>query len=122
MKTNWKYSADGLTASRTLDTGWLESRLVSEIPANELAGAQPADPVPVVIPELTPRQVRLALNAAGLRTAVEAAVAVADQNTKDMWEFSSVFKRDDAVLIAMATALGITSTQLDELFIAGAKL
>jgi hypothetical protein len=82
----------------------------------------PADPVPVVIPPMTPRQVRLMLNAAGLRSQVEAAVAAADQDTKDMWEFSSIILRDDPVLVAIATQLGMTSEQLDSMFIQGALL
>lgn len=40
-------------------------------------------PVPEII--VTPRQIRLALNAIGMRDAVEAYVETADQNTKDSW-------------------------------------
>lgn len=40
--TNWQFSIDGLTASRTLASGAFESRQVSAIPANELALATPA--------------------------------------------------------------------------------
>jgi hypothetical protein len=72
--------------------------------------------------QLTPRQVRLVLNAAGLRANVEAAIAAADQNTKDMWSYSSVFLRSDPLLNSMATSLGLTSAQLDQLFIDGALL
>lgn len=74
------------------------------------------------LPPLTPRQVRLVLNANNLRSAVEAAVAASDQNTKDMWEFSSIFLRSDPVLVAMAEQIGITSEQLDQMFIAGSNL
>lgn len=42
---NWKLSQDGRTASRTLDNGAIESRLLSAIPADELATALPADPI-----------------------------------------------------------------------------
>jgi hypothetical protein len=41
----WKLSRDGLSASRTLNDGGYESRLVSAIPADELATALPADPL-----------------------------------------------------------------------------
>ena len=41
--TPWKYSADGKSASRTIDNGFTESRLISAIPAAELAIALPAD-------------------------------------------------------------------------------
>ena len=78
--------------------------------------------VQVPVPQLTPRQVRLVLNTAGLRAAVEAAVAAADQDTRDMWDYSSVFLRNDPVLLTMAASLGITSQQLDQLFTDGAQL
>lgn len=43
--TPWKYSADGKAASRLNDDGRFESRLISAIPASELATALPADPL-----------------------------------------------------------------------------
>jgi hypothetical protein len=76
-----------------------------------------ANPPPAPVPqEVTPLQMRLALNAAGLRSTVESAVAVADQETKDAWEFASTIRRDNALLAGMAAALGLTSAQVDELF------
>lgn len=42
MQTNWKLSSDGLSASRTLDNGATESRLLSVISPTELALAIPA--------------------------------------------------------------------------------
>lgn len=47
---SWKLSQDGLSASRTLDNGGMESRLVSAIPEDELAAALPADPVDLATP------------------------------------------------------------------------
>lgn len=41
----WKLSQDGKSASRTLDNGNYESRLVEVIDADELAQALPADPI-----------------------------------------------------------------------------
>jgi len=79
-------------------------------------------PVPDVPQVITPWQLRKALNQFGLRAAVEAAVAQADQNTKDGWEFATEFRRDDAMLNAMAGALGMTSEQLDDLFHLAATL
>lgn len=46
MQTSWKLSQDGKSASRTLDSGETESRLIVAIPTNELAQALPADSVP----------------------------------------------------------------------------
>ena len=73
-------------------------------------------------PSLTPRQARLALNHFGLRESVETAIASADQNTKDEWEFANEILRNWQALIDMSTVIGITSEQLDELFRYGAKL
>lgn len=77
----------------------------------------------VFVPQsLTPRQARLALNHFNLRQAVETAIANADQNTKDEWEFANEIRRDWATLTAMVTLLGLTSSQIDDLFIYGANL
>jgi hypothetical protein len=80
----------------------------------------PMLPTPVAV--LTPRQIRLVLNAANLRATVEAAVAASSQDVKDMWEFSLEYRRDDAILNAMAAAIGISDAQLDAMFVQGALL
>lgn len=71
---------------------------------------------------ISPRQFRQALNAIGLRASVEAAVAAADQDTKDWYEYATSFERSNTVLIAMATALGKTDADIDALFALGATL
>lgn len=45
IQSNWKLSLDGKTASRTIDSGAIEYRLVEAIAADELAQALPADPI-----------------------------------------------------------------------------
>jgi hypothetical protein len=74
------------------------------------------------IKPITPRQARLALNHFNLRETVENAIHGADQNTKDEWGFATEIKRDWPALIQLAFAVGITETQLNELFIYGATL
>ena len=84
------------------------------------AGNQPTvddDRGPVVPPTVTPCQFRLALNKTGLRAQVEAAVNAADQDTQDLWHYGSVIERGNPQLNAMATQLGITQAQVDQLFI-----
>lgn len=71
---------------------------------------------------VSPRQIRQALTAAGLRTQIETAVAASDQDTKDWWEFATTFERAHPMVIGMATELGITTTELDDLFILAASL
>jgi hypothetical protein len=65
---------------------------------------------------VTPRQIRQALNAAGLRSQVEAAVSAADQDTKDWWEFATTFESDHPVLLVMAGALGMSDAQVQQVF------
>lgn len=65
---------------------------------------------------VSPRQIRQALTAASLRTPVETAVAAGDQDTKDWWEFATVFERQHSMVLAMAASLGVTERQLDDLW------
>lgn len=67
-------------------------------------------------------QVRKVLTLFNLRTQVEAAVASADQSTKDAWQYANEFQRDSVLLNGMAQALGMSETQLDQLFAIGATL
>jgi hypothetical protein len=95
-------------------------------PANALADithalANPIVHAPVPV-EVTPWQMRRALNAAGLRATVEAAVSAQDQDTRDGWEFATTIRRDNALINAMAPALSLTSEQVDDLFRAAASL
>lgn len=71
--------------------------------------------------EITALQARRALNAAGLRATVDAAVAASSQDVKDAWEYATIVKRDNAIIASMANALHLTSEQVDDLFRAGAK-
>lgn len=78
--------------------------------------------IAVSIPSVSPRQIRQALTRVVLRQAVEDAVAAGDQDTKDWWEFSSPFERDHQVVIAMGIALGVSETQLDDLWLLAGSL
>lgn len=71
---------------------------------------------------VTPWQIRKALNATGLRTAVEAAVAAGPQDMKDGWEFASEVRRDDPLVAAMGAALGKSPEELDDLFLLATAL
>lgn len=66
---------------------------------------------------VTPWQIRKALNALGLRDAVEAAVAASyDRDLKDGWQFATVFERYDPLVISMGAALHKTPKEMDDLF------
>lgn len=96
-----------------LKTGAQSVVSLTQSELDEIA-ARPPVPPPVVV--VTPWQIRKALNAIGLRAAVEAAVSVADQTTKDAWEFAQEFRRDNPLIAAVATALGKTEAEIDALF------
>lgn len=62
-------------------------------------------------------QFRKALNATGLRAAVESAVANSlDQNIIDGWEFANEILRFDPLIVQFGQALNKTEAELDALF------
>ncbi len=92
-------------------------------------GSQFTKPAPVVvIPEkVTRRQAKQALALAGLLANVQPAIdAIADPTQRALmqieWDDSQEFYRNRASLIQLATALGLTSAQIDQLFITAAGL
>ncbi len=87
------------------------------------AGIYEAPVHAALVPEaVTPWQIRKALNALGLRAAVEAAVAAGPQDLKDGWEFATEVRRDDQLVVAMGAALGKSAKELDDLFALAATL
>ena len=84
---------------------------------------EPADLPVIAIPkEVTRFQALAALHFAGYLSSAEAAVAQGDVMTKLAWDNAQSFERSSPTLAALAGALGITDTQLDELFIAASKI
>lgn len=80
----------------------------------------PNPPAPSIPVSITPRQARLALNAAGLLTQADAAVAATDEETRISWQFATEIRRDNSIIAAMAQTLNLTTTQVDDLFRAAA--
>lgn len=76
----------------------------------------------IVPSPVTAGQARRAIYAAGLRSAVEAAVAGADTATQQLWYDTDIVERDNPQIIALGAGLGLTSDQLDDLFRAAAVL
>ena len=70
---------------------------------------------------LSPRQARLILLQYGLLDEIEALLAT-DKAMQIWWEYSLDCKRDNPILIDMATQLGMTDEQLDDMFIQGSNL
>lgn len=73
-------------------------------------------PAPPVVLSATPRQIRLALSAFGLRQAVEDYVNAQPIEVQDNWQYASVFLRDNAIILAGQAALGLTDEQIDGFF------
>lgn len=84
--------------------------------ALNLIAAYEASLIPPVPQQVTPRQIRQALTRAGLRDAVEYAVSQSSQDVKDWWEYSTVFERQNPQVIGMAAALGVSDSQVDDLW------
>lgn len=82
-----------------------------------------ADKKAKVPKEVTMRQARLALHESGLLDAVVDAITnSSDEVLKIEWEYARDVSRDWERLVLLATSLGLTDEQLDDLFIlAGSK-
>ena len=90
----------------------------------------PPDPEPGPPPvpaEVTMRQARAVLIVRGLLPQVEAAIdAIPDATQRALarneWERSTVVQRNRGLVVQMAGALGLSSEQIDALFIAAAAI
>jgi hypothetical protein len=83
-----------------------------------VAGIPPFAPV-------TALQARRAMRAAGLYDSVLAAVnaaAATQPDVSDSWEYATVWRRTDSWIGTLGTQLGLTSDQIDALFIAADAL
>jgi hypothetical protein len=114
---------------RHLDAGWVlrltDGAHIPPEPTNrdwveflawEAEGGVTNPYIPPVPSKLTPRQFKQGLTRIGMRAAVEATVAAADQDTKDWYFESTSFERANPVMNAMALALGKTPEDIDNLF------
>ena len=70
---------------------------------------------------ITPLQAKLQLHKMGLLDEVETMVAN-DKEVQLYWEYALEIRRDHTVLGQMATAMGMTDEQLDEMFKSASKL
>lgn len=69
------------------------------------------------VPEsVSPRQIRQALSRADLRQSVETTIAAGDQDTRDWYEYATAFERTNSHVIAMGNLLGVSDSQLDDLW------
>jgi hypothetical protein len=74
--------------------------------------------VPVVVPaEVSPIKARRALRAVGILPVVEAALAQAGPQAQETWEYAITIPRNEPMLLSIAGQLGMTSAELDAIFI-----
>ena len=89
---------------------------------------EPADPLPpVIVTVVTMRQARLALLQSSLLSQVEAAIAAIEDTAQRQavqieWEYAAEVNRTHPWVQHLATALGLTEAQLDDLFTLAATL
>lgn len=81
-------------------------------------------PVEPVVSNLivSPRQIRQALTAAGVRDQVELSIANGTQDLQDWWEFATQFEEQHPEVIGMAANLSLTDAQRHDLFVLAASL
>lgn len=86
----------------------------------------PSEPAPVVPASVTMRQARLALLGAGKLADVQTAIDALPEPTKTAamieWEYSNEVQRHNGLVSSLGPALGLTSEQIDQLFIGAAAL
>ena len=89
--------------------------------AKELKPEQAPEAAPAVPLSVSPRQICQAMNRVPygegfLRDAVEAAVLAGDQDIKDWWNRSTAFERHHPQVLVLASALGVSEADLDQLW------
>jgi hypothetical protein len=83
--------------------------------------APPAPPEPSPVPaSVSPAQARLALLDANLLDGVEQMVEQLPREAQIRWEMATEVRRDDPLVLQMATALELDSEALDNLFVLAA--
>jgi len=113
--TTYKYTDATNEVVHVIDEDGISrmSMLASALP--EGVTVEPADPVTSVY-TCSRWQIRKALNAQGLRQAVEDAVAASDdQDLKDGWDCAGEFRSDHLFVISMGASLGMTEEQTADL-------
>ena len=81
---------------------------------------EPADIPPVVIPDISMRQARLALLADGLLDDIEAAMSTPEY--KIWWEYSTVVERNNPLVKQVLAILGKSDAEIDQMFIGASQL
>jgi hypothetical protein len=81
-----------------------------------------ADPAPVVPQSVSMRQARLALLDGGLLDTVQAYIDSTPKATQIEWDYATDIWRSRDLVSSIGVSLGLTSDQIDALFIAAASI
>lgn len=137
IKTNgvWTGASRAVAPDDGLPNGWVRADVPPQLQDGQCAifagdGWEIYDeepPIAASVPaEVTMRQARLALHAAGKLVVVNAAINALPDPPKTAalieWEYSSTVRRDSRFVALLGPALGLDAAGLDALFIAAAKL
>lgn len=90
-----------------------------------IAAYQATIPAPIPAPTptvVTMRQARLALLQMNLLSSVNTAIAAGTDTDKIIWEYATEVYRNSPLVTDMVTALGLSDSQLDDLFALAATL
>lgn len=87
----------------------------------------PPAPEPEPVPQsVTMRQARLALLSAGLLDAIDAGIAAMPSPQREAaqieWDYATDVQRDNPLVAGLAEAMGMTSEDIDGLFIAASQI
>jgi len=121
---NWKYTdATQIVAYRVLDDGRMESCLASVLPEGVVVEPYVAPPPPIPA-TVTRFQALATLAAGGYLDTVHAYIDTLPRSniTRLAFENATDWERTSPTVNALATMLGLTDAQIDELFIAAAEV
>ena len=137
IKTNgvWTGASRAVAPDEGLPAEWVRAEAppaISDGQSAIFAGdgwivADEEPPIAASVPaEVTMRQARLALHAAGKLVAVNAAINALPDPPKTAalieWEYSSTVRRDSQFVALLGPVLGLDAEGLDALFVAASKL
>jgi hypothetical protein len=88
---------------------------------------KPVVPEEVILADISPRQVRLALTLSGISLSqIDTFLDSMNEPDKSLakieWEYAQSFKRDNTLVNQMAALMGLTSQQVDDLWTLGFSL
>lgn len=109
-------------SDEALESNWILLEDGFGIGDNYVNGVFSKEILPIEVPQaITPLQAKLQLYELDLLDEVDTLVAT-DRKVQLYWEYALDIKRNHEVLLFMATQLGLTDEQLDDMFIQASKL